>query len=229
MQDQPKLNELGQDLEAFLQSYTVGSYDRPSVTVDIAVFTKQKRLILIQRKNHPNLWSWALPGGFVDMHETLYESAMRELQEETSVQNVGLLPVGVFAEPSRDPRTRIISIAFAALVDESEITICAGDDAKDARLFSYAFSNLGEIEIPKQTKEKYDISLPCTSCGEPLPAKANGVGLLLLHEKLLLSAKLAQSEKLSILMPGKLDDSHGGIASDHALMILKAAEILGIR
>ena len=84
------VDENGLTEEEFLSQYQPRDYERPSVTVDMLIFAvdksgENKRLLLIKRKNHPYLGCWALPGGFVEMKESLREAAARELEEETGV------------------------------------------------------------------------------------------------------------------------------------------------
>ncbi len=112
-------------------------YPRPAVTVDMAVIRKKEdryELLLIQRKNDPFAGKWALPGGFVDMDETVEDAAARELYEETNLQNIALEQFHVFSEPGRDPRGHTVSVVFiGALNEEQEIK--GKDDAKEARWF----------------------------------------------------------------------------------------------
>jgi len=135
-------NAAGQTLEAFLAAYDPGLYERPSVTVDIAVFTLlpgdpvRLGVLLIKRGDHPFINMWALPGGFIQMDEELVESARRELLEETGTEDVALQELGVFGAPDRDPRTRVITVAYTGLMPMGTLRPCAGDDAADARLFS---------------------------------------------------------------------------------------------
>ena len=114
-------------------------YPRPAVTVDIAIFTGEAPdLLLIKRSSSPFEGDWALPGGFVEMHESLEEAALRELEEETGVSNVPLTEVGAFGAPSRDPRGRVITIAYAAVLEKSMLKPEAGSDASDVAWFSTA-------------------------------------------------------------------------------------------
>ena len=135
-------NAAGQTLEAFLAAYDPGKYERPSVTVDVVLFTLlpgdpvRLGVLLIKRGDHPFINMWALPGGFIGMDEDLVESAHRELREETGVQDVTLTGLGVFGAPDRDPRTRVISVAYTGLVPMGALQPRAGDDAADAQLFS---------------------------------------------------------------------------------------------
>lgn len=121
--------------EEFLARYDASRFERPSVTVDVAAFKWQGGdlyLLLIKRGGHPFLGKRALPGGFVEPDETVETAAARELEEETSVKGAALLPIGVFSEPLRDPRTRIITVAYLALLEEKDLRIEAGDDAASA-------------------------------------------------------------------------------------------------
>ncbi|MCI0681173.1 MAG: NUDIX hydrolase [Gemmataceae bacterium] len=112
-------------------------YPRPCVTVDVVVLTKERRprVLLIQRKRPPFAGAWALPGGFIDMDETLEESARRELVEETGIQVGKLAAIGVFGDPGRDPRGRTISVVYLARVNVNQVKPSAADDAKAAAWF----------------------------------------------------------------------------------------------
>ncbi len=108
---------------------------RPSVTVDLVIFTiaeNNLRVLLIRRKQGPFRSRWALPGGFVEMGESLEEAAARELSEEVGVENVYLEQLYTFGDPKRDPRGRVISVAYFALVDAERQRIVAASDAADA-------------------------------------------------------------------------------------------------
>ncbi|MBK7600461.1 MAG: NUDIX hydrolase [Acidobacteria bacterium] len=114
-------------------------YPRPSVTVDLVIFTivdDDLKVLLIRRGNEPYQGLWALPGGFVGIGESLEEAAARELQEEVGVRNVYLEQLYTFGEPERDPRGRVISVSYFALVDAERQTIAAASDAADARWHS---------------------------------------------------------------------------------------------
>jgi 8-oxo-dGTP diphosphatase len=108
-------------------------YPRPAVTVDIVVITREARprVLLIRRKHEPFAGKWAIPGGFVDMDETLEASARRELREETGIQVRRLEQLAAFGDPGRDPRGRTISIVFLARASATNLRPRAGDDAAE--------------------------------------------------------------------------------------------------
>ncbi|MBP7865143.1 MAG: NUDIX hydrolase [Acidobacteria bacterium] len=103
----------------------------PLLTVDILIRQGHpRRVLLIRRKNPPH--GWALPGGFVDVGETVEAAAAREALEETGLQVRDLRLLGVYSDPARDPRGHTVSVVFAATADGEAH---AGDDAGDARFF----------------------------------------------------------------------------------------------
>lgn len=113
-------------------------YPRPAVTVDCAIFTKIKELwniLLIERANLPYKGFWALPGGFLDINETIEQCAFRELSEETGLRDIRLSQLHVFSAVDRDPRGRIISVLFYGMVHTEQINAKAGDDAKKIQWF----------------------------------------------------------------------------------------------
>ncbi|MBU3928511.1 MAG: NUDIX hydrolase [Bacteroidetes bacterium] len=114
------------------------AYPRPALTVDALILCKTTngtQILLIQRKNPPFQNCWALPGGFMDMEETLEQAVVRELQEEAGLFCKNLQQFKSYSAVDRDPRGRTISVVFWEVITEiSEIT--AGDDAKKAHWFS---------------------------------------------------------------------------------------------
>ena len=113
-------------------------YPRPAVTTDCVIFGfdgKQLHILLIERSRDPYKGTWALPGGFLEMDETAEEGAARELYEETHVKDVFLEQFHVFSAVNRDPRERVITIAFYALIRQCDYQILAGDDAARACWF----------------------------------------------------------------------------------------------
>src|SRR6266849_4947537 len=117
---------------AMKKKYTY-DYPRASVTVDIAIVTREKRprVLLIPRKHPPFVGMWAIPGGFVEMEETLEAAARRELFEETCLRTSKLQQLHSFGDPGRDPRGRVISVVFLAQVDPRKLKPRAADDAAE--------------------------------------------------------------------------------------------------
>lgn len=114
-------------------------YEKPSVTVDIVIFTIQNndlKVLLVKRDIEPFKGKWAIPGGFVRMEESLEEAAKRELQEETGVKNVYLEQLYSFGDPKRDPRGRVITVSYIALVNSENIKLEAATDVSEAQWFS---------------------------------------------------------------------------------------------
>lgn len=99
----------------------------PLLAVDCVVFDSENRVLMIRRKNAPFKGAYALPGGFVDVGETVEAAARRELREETAVRPGKLALIGVYSDPRRDPRGHTCSVAFLAKVKRATAT--AGDDA----------------------------------------------------------------------------------------------------
>lgn len=114
-------------------------FPRPALTVDCVIFGLDEqpmlKVLLIQRDLPPFKGEWALPGGFVRMAESLDEAARRELEEETGVRDVFLEQLFTFGAVQRDPRDRVVSVAYYALVNLVAHDPKAATDAADARWF----------------------------------------------------------------------------------------------
>ena len=120
------------------EKYDVTKYERPSVTVDVLLFTILEgglNILLIKRNEEPFKDSWALPGGFVKMAESLDEAAARELFEESGVNKQYLEQLYTFGKPDRDPRTRVITVAYMALTTQDSWTLKPDGDASEASFF----------------------------------------------------------------------------------------------
>ena len=195
----------------FLSTYRLEDFERPSVTADIAAFMIRSEirgsyrqdsgnklsLLLVKRGGHPFKDHWALPGGFLQPGETIEECALREVQEETSVLPVSLMPVAVFSEPGRDPRGWIISHAFASVISEESVKQAGGDDAADAQWFDVSFDR-----------------------------KPDGSYLLTLqYGDLTLNAILTEEETRFGKTSFRIKES-GGLAFDHARIIATALTAL---
>lgn len=147
---------ISQEEKEFIKQYDITRYDRPSVAADMAVFSvmgeqgkrkardkenyrklpkKKLKMLLIKRGGHPYKGDWALPGGFGRRDEEIYETAKRELFEETQISEAYLKLIGVFGKEGRDPRGWIISHTFLALIDGEKYQIRGGSDARDAAWF----------------------------------------------------------------------------------------------
>ena len=206
-------NKDGLTEKEFLSQYKPGDYERPSVTADILLFTIDKetkinqrtpdkcelKLLLIKRNNHPFINKWALPGGFVDITESIEDAAYRELKEETSIQdNVYLEQLYTFSNPNRDPRMRIISTAYMALTPATNIiSTKAGDDASDANWFSIKKTTISETdETLKSLVEIFDEDKD-------------------IHMKYEVTYKYKTKKSSYIILP----DSKGELAFDHISII----------
>lgn len=200
-------NEKGQTIEEFLAAYDENKYRRPSVTVDMAVFTLVKApergyalaVLLVRRKDHPFIGTWALPGGFLNMDEELHEAAARELMEETGVTGAALTQFGTFGGVNRDPRTRVITVGHYALAPYGSLTIQAGDDAADAALY--------RISLGREASTK-DAALYCMHLHGPAELRARAR---------LVSGPLGLEPAL---VPGS------DLASDHSLVLFSALHAL---
>ena len=109
-----------------LDNYDPSIYDRPSVTVDVVIFAlegEDLQVLLVRRKEAPFQGMWAVPGSFVKMDESLDEAAGRALAEKTGVHDVYTEQLFTFGEPNRDPRTRVITVAYFALVPYSAVSL----------------------------------------------------------------------------------------------------------
>lgn len=121
-------------------SYTY-DYPRPALTADCVIFSRdasgELSVLLIERGDEPYKGCWAFPGGFLEMDETTVEAASRELQEETGLDILArsgcLKELGCYSAVDRDPRGRVITIAYYAVIDRAEVK--GSDDAREARWF----------------------------------------------------------------------------------------------
>ena len=157
------------DEALFLSAYRIEDYFRPSLAADIAVTARDAdggtKLLLIKRGEHPYMNHWALAGGFMRSDESIEQAAARELAEETGVTGCRLRPVGVYSDPGRDPRGRVVSCAFAAETDAAQTEVLSGDDALDAAWFAVSL-----------TQEGAEYTLRLTDGGRALSARLRRTG-----------------------------------------------------
>lgn len=119
------------------------NHECPALAVDVICFHVPTRTFAVIERKYPPL-GCALPGGFVDVGETVEQAARREMREELNVTLYNLQLLGVYSDPRRDPRKHVVSVAFVAIITEVPV---AGDDAKSVRLvhvdenITYAFDH----------------------------------------------------------------------------------------
>jgi 8-oxo-dGTP diphosphatase len=114
-------------------------YPHPAVATDICAFAvsgDDLALLLIRRGQEPFEGGWALPGGFLGEAETLDQCAARELAEETGLSHIGCRQFATFSAPDRDPRERVISVAYLAMAEQAQVRLAAGSDAAEASWFA---------------------------------------------------------------------------------------------
>jgi len=143
-------------------------HPHPAVTTDIVIFTIQDdelKVLLIRRAGEPFQGSWALPGGFVEIDEDLEAAATRELAEETGVTGVYLEQLYTFGAPGRDPRERVITVAYYALVPIDRLSVRPSSDAREVGWFAWnqlpalAFDHAGIVHLAhKRLAAKLDYS-----------------------------------------------------------------------
>ena len=110
--------------QAFLESYDPTEFEHPSLAVDLVILTVRDGellVALVRRDDHPDKGTWALPGGFVAMHEGLDAAAARVLEAKAGQRGVFLEQLYTFGEPGRDPRTRVVSVSYYALVNAARL------------------------------------------------------------------------------------------------------------
>lgn len=116
--------------------YKLKDRDHYPISVDSVVFgytEGELRVALIKRKKNPFVGMWAIPGGFMEGKETVEETSLRELKEETGIGNVYLEQFHVFNKPGRDPRGPTITIALFALINSDQVSLIATEDAAKAQ------------------------------------------------------------------------------------------------
>jgi len=178
------------------------------VTVDVVLFTIRDRklhLLLIKRLAKPFEHRYALPGGFVREYESLDAAAIRELREETGVGDVYLEQLYTFGDPKRDPRGRVITVAYYALVPHNQV-LRAGTDASDAAWFPVtelpplAFDHR---KIAEYAHQRIRNKLDYTNVGfELLPERFTLTELQLVHEAIVGQALDKRNFRRKIIQKG---------------------------
>lgn len=211
-------NENGQTLEEFLEAYDPYRYRTPSCTTDAVIFSytdqldtglEGLKLLLVKRKNHPGIGYWALPGGFINLEENLDDTARRELEEETGVKGLVMEQIGTYGDYDRDPRTRVITTAYMALVEEHQVEVHAGDDAADAAWCEICLE-LKQTEWTQETEQDVYV-LHIRNEDHDLHTSA--------IVKRTMTQGLIREEKYSV-------EEMGMLAADHAAIIVQALVLL---
>jgi len=207
-------NKQGQTLEEYLDGYDPRQFDLPSNTTDVIVVRCEEELknwnqklevLLIKRANHPGIGFWATPGGFVEMREHLDDGAARELEEETGIQNLPLVQMATWGNYDRDPRWRVITTSYLALV-EGDLAVQAGDDAADALWFRVELEQEHD-EIEKNTNvEIWNLKLTNAENKISVGAKVS-----ITHS----GHKLLDQKQYQIV-------ENDGLAADHGCLITQA-------
>lgn len=174
MRNKELKNKNGLTEKEFLEQYKPGDYERPSNTVDMLLLTvddkpvedvrklpeKELKILLIKRGDHPYIGCWAIPGGFVNINEGVIAAVYRELKEETNIDNVYLEQLYTWGDDvNRDPRMRVISISYMALVDKHSLKPQAGDDADDVKWFSIKKDIISSDRQGEERVDKYELML----------------------------------------------------------------------
>lgn len=211
--------------EVFLNSYRVEDYERPSVATDIValgIFSEEEdnyrklpeqslQILLIKRGEYPFKEQWALPGGFVRSDEMTEETARRELQEETGVKDVYMEQLYTFSEMDRDPRARVMSVAYMALMNEDQ-PLEATTDAKEAKWFKINYKLIDTKEWSERGMMKRESYYELELIGNKEVLTAT-----ICYEKVLKGAVLETQYKII---------ASSGIAFDHSKVIACAIERL---
>lgn len=213
-------NAAGQTLEEFLEAYNPRKYETPSCTTDAVIFAYEEapeksivanelKLLLVKRSNHPSIGFWALPGGFANMQENLDVTAKRELQEETGVEGLRMEQIATYGKMARDPRTRVITTAYMALVKESDVCVKAGDDAADAGWFEISLEKIETQENKESIVERYCLRGECR------------------EKNVSIKAIVKHTQTKGLIREWDFEVEDGGcIAVDHAAIVVHAMTIL---
>lgn len=219
-------NKNGLTEKEFLARYDDSKYKKPSVTVDMLIFTVCKgqkssyrklpervlKILMVKRGDHPYIGQWALPGGFVNIDESIRDAALRELKEEVNIDDIYMEQLYTWGDVNRDPRTRVISCSYMSLADSSKLDIKAGDDAADAGWFTVKYNTVEEKKTA--AKKGYRIQ-------DLISLKLIGN-----NTKLSATVKTVKDVEGSVKGCSREVVSSSGIAFDHAKIIQYAIERL---
>lgn len=220
------VNKQGLTEKEFLAQYNAGQFQRPSVTVDLLIFTveneekanyrklpeKSMQILLVKRGDHPFMGKWALPGGFVALDESLEDGALRKLKGETNIDSLYLEQLYTWGEPDRDPRTRVISASYMALIAKTSRNVKGGEDATDARWFNVKYQLFQEKKTAKEKGYEYE----------------KLVNLSLFNDDIMLSATVKITEVVEgrVIKVKREIVEQDGLAFDHGKIIEYALERL---
>ena len=147
----------------FLAGYDASEFPHPSLTVDVALVTASQdslQALLLRREHHPEIHKWALAGGFVGLDESLDAAAARILREKVGLSDVFLEQLYTFGEPARDPRTRVITVAYYALVPIDRLTAAGVPGAEPTQLARLHVPWVGESGGPVEALDESGEVLP---------------------------------------------------------------------
>jgi 8-oxo-dGTP diphosphatase len=147
----------------FLAEYDASAFVRPSLTVDVALLTVAEgsiRVLLLERSHHPQQGKWALPGGFVAIDESPDAAAARVLGEKAGLAGLFLEQLYTFGEPGRDPRTRVVTVAYYALVPAERLVTAGVPDGEKAQLARLHVPWPGERGGPVEAVDPSGAPLP---------------------------------------------------------------------
>ncbi|NRD90735.1 NUDIX hydrolase [Sphingopyxis sp. BSNA05] len=196
------------DDREFLENYDPAQYDRPSVTIDLvlmSILNGSPAILLTRRAQQPFSGRWALPGGFLQMHESLDEAARRILQEDTQIADAYVEQLYTFGAPDRDLRMRVLTVAYFALLPAKHF---------EAALKDNPALTLAEIEVPWPGETGGPVAALDSDC-TPLPLAFDHAEILGLAIKRL-RGKLDYSPVAFALLPSlftlrQLQDVHESI------------------
>lgn len=199
-----------------MDRYNECGCERPLVTVDVVIFALRRddlQVLLVRRRRWPYREMWAIPGGFVELDEALEAAALRKLEEETGLADVYLEQLYTFGAPRRDPRDRVITVAYFAVVPATRIVPRTADDAQHVRWCSVndlpplAFDH-AEILTYALTRLRY--KLEYTAVGfELLPEEFTLTELQTAYEIVLGEGLDKRNFRRKILSAGVIEPSSG--------------------